>query len=191
MEEKILKSRLESLLFVAGKPVKFKKLATVLNMNDKGSMIELINSLNDNYQEGSRGIRIILKSDSAQMVSAPENAAIVQKLVTSELQEDLSKAALETLAIILYRGPISRAEIEVIRGVNCIYILRSLLIRGLITKKASEKDARMSVYEASLDLLKHLGVSSVKELPDYLELNQKIKFEEQKEQEKEQTKIEE
>jgi len=178
MDEKALKSRLESLLFVSGKPVSFRKLKNILNIKKSKEIVGILNAINNEYQENSRGLRILLKSDSAQLVTAPENAGFVQKLVTSELQEDLSKAALETLSIIAYRGPISRSDIEMIRGVNCIYILRSLLIRGLISKRAAKNDARMSVYEVSLDLLKHLGASSVNELPNYDELHKQIRFEE-------------
>lgn len=189
MDENKFKSRLESLLFVSGKPVKFIKLAGILKIEKKSKVVDLLNIINDEYKESSRGLRIVLKSDSAQLVSAPENAGYVQKLVTSELQAELSKAALETLSIITYRGPIARSEMEMIRGVNCIYILRSLLIRGLITKKSSSQDARLSVYEVSMDFLKHLGVSNVKELPDYEDLHQKIKLQEQDSEEKIQEKI--
>lgn len=189
MDENKLKSRLESLLFVSGKPVKFNKLAGILKIDKKSDVINYLNIINNGYKEGGKGFRIVLKSDSAQLASAPENAGYVQKLVTSELQAELSKAALETLSIITYRGPIARSEIEMIRGVNCIYILRSLLVRGLITKKSSDQDARLSVYEVSMDFLKHLGVSNVQELPDYKDLHQKIKLEEQNIEEKIQEKI--
>lgn len=189
MDENKFKSRLESLLFVSGKPVKFNKLAGILKIEKKSKVVDLLNIINDEYKESSRGLRVVFKSDSAQLVSAPENAGYVQKLVTSELQAELSKAALETLSIITYRGPIARSEMEMIRGVNCIYILRSLLIRGLITKKSSSRDARLSVYEVSMDFLKHLGVSNVKELPDYEDLHRKIELQEQDTEEKIQEKI--
>ncbi len=184
MDKNNLKSRLESLLFVSGKPIGYKKLAGILKIEKTQEVADLLNELNAEYQSNQRGFRIVFKSDSAQLASAPENADSVQKLVTSELQDDLSKAALETLAIIAYRGPISRSEIEMIRGVNCIYILRSLLIRGLITKKSSQEDLRLSVYEASMDLLKHLGLSSVKDMPNYDQLREQIKFEAPQEEEK-------
>lgn len=184
MDKNNLKSKLESLLFVSGKPIGYKKLAGILKIEKTQEVADLLNELNAEYQSNQRGFRIVFKSDSVQLASAPENAESVQKLVTSELQDELSKAALETLAIIAYRGPISRSEIEMIRGVNCIYILRSLLIRGLITKKSSQEDLRLSVYEASMDLLKHLGLSSVKDMPNYEQLSEQIKFEAPQEEEK-------
>jgi segregation and condensation protein B len=106
-----------------------------------------------------------------QMVSNAEYGEYVKKMVTEELQEDLSKVALETLAIIAYRGPIDRSSIEVIRGVNCVYILRNLLIRGLIEKAASSSDARKSVYQVSMNFMRHLGIESVKDLPQYDKLS--------------------
>lgn len=173
MSDNNLKSQIESLLFISGKPVKYQKLAKVLEAKAK-EVKETINELNEEYQSQKRGISMVIKRDSAQLVSAPVNAGFVQKLVTQELQGELSKAALETLTIILYRGPITRAEIEMIRGVNCIYILRNLLLRGLVNKKESKKDARVSEYEASFDFLKHLGMSKVEELPKYEELKEKV-----------------
>jgi len=173
MSDKKLKSQIESLLFISGKPVKYKKLADVLESKAK-EVKEAVNEINDEYKETGRGFGIAIKRDSAQLVSASENAGFVQKLVTRELQGELSKAALETLTIILYRGPITRAEAEMIRGVNCIYILRNLLLRGLINKKDSKKDARVSECEVSFDFLKHLGVSKVQDLPNYEDLKEKI-----------------
>lgn len=172
MTDNNLKSIIESLIFISGKPIKISKLARICKSNID-SVTNIVYSLSNEYKKNNRGIRILIKKDSVQMVSAPENANWTRKLITDELTEDLSPASLETLAIIAYRGPISRASIEAIRGVNCVYILRSLLIRGLIDKKRSEKDARMSIYEVSFDFLKHLGIENVKDLPNYEELNRK------------------
>jgi segregation and condensation protein B len=164
---------LESLIFTSGKPIKIKKLAEIVKLDDKTISDELI-SLNNEYKEEERGIMLVIKDEAVQMVSNSNYANYVKSLVTEDLQEDLSKIALETLSIIAYREPISRAEIELIRGVNCIYILRNLMIRGLIEKTKSETDSRRSIYQASFKLLRHLGVSSVKELPDYEKLSQEI-----------------
>ncbi len=164
---------LESLVFTSGKPIKIKKLAQITKMTDKEVKDEL-NDLNNGYKEEMRGIILIAKDDAVQMVSNPNYASFVKSLVTEDLQEDLSKIAQETLAIIAYRGPITRAEIELIRGVNCIYILRNLMIRGLIDKAKSEKDSRKSIYQVSFKFLRHLGISSCRELPDYETLSKEI-----------------
>lgn len=172
-----LKSILESLIFTSGKPIEIKKLAKFANVNEK-EVKESLEELSSDYKNQKRGLSLILQSNQVQMVSAPELSKFVKKVVIDELQEDLSKAALETLSIIAYRGPITRATIEAIRGVNCVYILRNLLIRGLITKAKSEKDARMSIYEVSFDFLRHLSISRVQDLPDYEKLHKEVKFEE-------------
>jgi segregation and condensation protein B len=167
------KSILESLIFIFGKPIKFKKLAQISGIKEQ-EVKELLDALNKEYAKQDRGIQFLFKNDLVQMVSNPKYGEFVKKLVTEELQEDLSQAALETLSIAAYRGPITRAEIEEIRGVNCIYILRSLLIRGLVEKTKSSEDARKTVYEVSFDFLRHLGVGSIKNLPNYNDLRQKI-----------------
>lgn len=172
-----LKSILESLLFTAGKPVEIRKLAKLTGAPESDILREL-NALSAEYKMQNRGIALVLQSNASQLVSAPTYGEFVKKMVTDELQDDLSRPAIETLSIIAYRGPISRAAIEVIRGVNCVYILRSLLIRGLITKVKSERDGRMSVYEVSFDFLRHLGVQDVRDLPNFEELSKEVGFDE-------------
>jgi segregation and condensation protein B len=172
-----LKSILESLIFTSGKPIEIKKLIKFANTSE-GEVKKTLEELATEYKNQNRGLTLILQSGQAQMVSSPQFSEFVKKAIIDELQEDLSKAALETLTIIAYRSPITRAAIEAIRGVNCVYILRNLLIRGLITKAKSEKDARMSIYEVSFDFLRHLGVAKVQDLPDYEKLHKEEKFEE-------------
>lgn len=172
-----LKSILEGLLFTAGKPVEIKKLAKLTNTSDQ-EITTALDALSAEYRAQNRGIALVLQSGSAQLVSAPACGEFVKKMVTDELQDDLSRAAIETLSIVAYRGPISRAAIEAIRGVNCVYILRSLLIRGLVTKTKSARDARMSVYEVSFDFLRHLGLQTTRDLPNFQELSKEVGFDE-------------
>jgi len=94
----------------------------------------------------------------------------VHKLVKNDLEEDLSRATLEVLAVVAYRGPISRAQIEEVRGVNCSFTLRNLLMRGLVERVENPNDSRSYLYKISFDFLKHLGLGNVKELPNYEEL---------------------
>ena len=105
--------------------------------------------------------------DKVQLVASPYSVEAVKKLVKSDFEEDLSQAALETLAIISYRGPISRAEIENLRGVNCSFILQSLAIRGLIEKKNNPENGRSYIYNVTFDFLKHLGLSRIEDLPNF------------------------
>lgn len=164
-----MKSILESMLFSIGEPISIEKLAKTL-LKNQGLIKKAIDELVEDYEKENRGLRIIKKGEKIQLVSSPENSQYIEKLIKDELQEDLTPASLEALAVIAYRGPITRAEIEEIRGVNCSYILRNLLIRGLIERKGLLEDARAYIYEISFDFLKKLGLSSIEELPEYKKL---------------------
>ncbi len=161
-----MNSIIESILFSVGEPISVEKIADTLN--EKQSLVkEAIEQLAKDYQDKGRGLRIIRKGEKIQLVTAPENSHYIEKMIKDEVQQDLTPAGLETLAIIAYRGPISRAEIEEIRGVNSSYILRNLLIRVLIDRKGHPEDSRAYVYEISFNFLRKLGLSSIKELPNY------------------------
>lgn len=164
-----MKSIIESILFSIGEPISIEKLAKTL-LKNQGLIKKAIDELVEDYEKENRGLRIIKKGEKIQLVSSPENSQYIEKLIKHELQEDLTPASLEALAVIAYRGPITRAEIEEIRGVNCSYILRNLLIRGLIERKGHLEDARAYIYEISFDFLKKLGLSSIEELPEYKKL---------------------
>jgi segregation and condensation protein B len=164
-----MKSILESILFSIGEPISIEKLVKTLSKN-QGLIKKAIDELVEDYEKENRGLRIIKKGEKIQLVSSPENSQYIEKLIKDELQEDLTPASLEALAIVAYRGPITRSEIEEIRGVNCSYILRNLLIRGLIERKGLLEDARAYIYEISFDFLKKLGLSSIEELPEYKKL---------------------
>ena len=170
-----LKSVLESLLFVSGEPLKLTKIAKICNVS-KSEISAGIDELNDDYKNSERGFAIIRKDDSVQLATNPENAQMVSQLVSGELGSELSKSALEVLSIVAYRGPITRVQIETIRGVNCSYVLRSLLIKGLIERKEIV-DIRGFLYEISFDFLKSLGLTSAKDLPDWEELSKNEKVE--------------
>ena len=104
-----------------------------------------------------------------------ESAEILKSIVNSEFDSELSKASLETLSIIIYKGATSRAEIDYIRGVNSSFILRNLLVRGLIEREAKRGEDKSYVYKPSLNLLEHLGVMSLEELPEYSSMSAKLK----------------
>ena len=163
------KNILESLLFVSGHPLSYKKLAEISGFSGE----EITNSLKElacEYEQNNRGLRLIFLDDKIQLVAAPESKEAVEKLIKSDLNEELTPAALETLAIIAYNGPASRAVIENLRGVNCGFILQNLAIRGLIEKKNNPSDGRSFVYSVSFDFLKQLGLSRLEDLPNYNEL---------------------
>ncbi|MFZ2188747.1 MAG: SMC-Scp complex subunit ScpB [Candidatus Moraniibacteriota bacterium] len=172
MDPEKLKSIIESILFVSGEPLGLTKLAKVADATE-AEVEAAISGLAEDYAKG-RGLRIIKIKDTIQMASNPDNAEFVAELVKSEIQENLSQAALEVLSIVAYRGPITRAEIEAIRGVNCSFTLRALLIRGLLDRTENIKDNRRYLYNISFDFLKKLGMDSVEKLPDWETLNKKI-----------------
>lgn len=166
MEPDKLKSIIESLLFISGEPVKIMKLAKIAGV-PKAEIENVIMVLSGEYESQGRGLRIIKKGDEIQLVSNPENSSFAEQLVKGELQESLTPAASEVLSIVAYRGPITRAGIEAIRGVNCTYTLRNLLLRGLVDREENPKDARSYVYKITFDFLKHLGIDDIKKLPEY------------------------
>jgi segregation and condensation protein B len=99
---------------------------------------------------------------------------VITKLRKQELEGSLGKAALETLSIVLYRGPISRTDIDYIRGVNSQFILRRLSIRGLIEKKQTESTRGGHLYTPTIELLTHLGITDVQNLPEYKKVQESL-----------------
>ena len=167
-----LKSIIESLLFVAGRPVSLKELtkATGANLDEiKSAVQELI------FEKENSGIVILEQNNSYLMTTGPANSRAVKDFLNAELREKLTDAAIETLAIVTYKQPITRAEIESIRGVNSQYTLRLLMMRGLIERAQSEKDARMGLYRTTHEFLQHIGLKHLKDLPDFEELTAKVK----------------
>ncbi len=163
-------SRVESLLFAAGHPIAVKRLAEILSPLSVSDIESLLKELASEYEKNDRGLRLVFLENKVQLVAAPKSVDIIKNLVKSDFEEDLSPAALETLAIIAYREPLSRAEIENLRGVNCSFILQSLAIRGLLERKNNPQDGRSYVYNITFDFLKHLGLSRLEDLPNYNEL---------------------
>lgn len=159
-------SKIEAILFASGEEMSIQKIQKTLGGDiTKEEILRTMEKLQEAYRE--KGIRIIMKDGNAQMVSAPEHATVIHALVKSHLSEELTPAALETLACIAYREPIAKQEIDELRGVNSIFSLRSLLMRGLIEKTKKGDDAHTEYYRATLDFLKKLGIEKTADLPDY------------------------
>ncbi len=166
MEQDNLKSIIESILFLSGEPVKTSKISKIAGVS-KAETENAILALQNDYALGKRGMIILKKEDEFQLATNPENAAYVDQLVKSEMQEALSRAALEVISIVAYRGPITRSEIEAIRGVNSSYTVRSLMLRGLMERIENPNDSRGYLYKISFDFLKKLGIDSIERLPDF------------------------
>ena len=157
---------IEAILFVYGEQMEIKRIAKLLTQ-DKAVIKELLKELEQQYLAESRGLKLIFSDDKVQLVTKSELASLLENFIKEEFKENLSPASLETLSIIVYLGPLSRAEIDYYRGVNSSFILRSLLIRGLIERYSDPKRANVYLYVSSFDLLKYLGVSKKEDLPDY------------------------
>ncbi len=169
-----LAAQIEALLFLSTRPVSFKKLAKMLDQSAEeieNGLRELSESRN---VEGS-GIHLILANGAAELATNPAFSDIVLGMRKEETTADLTRPQLETLTIIAYRGPITRADIEYIRGVNCTVILRNLLMRGLVIEK-EDSHRILPVYTLSTEMLRHLGIHSLEELPDYQELHTHAKI---------------
>lgn len=160
-----LDSKLEALLFWKGEPMAEKKIAAALGCTTE-QLAEASAALEANL--ATRGLRLMRHEGELELRTAPEASDFITALTKEELMRDLGKAGLETLSIILYKGPIKRSEIDYIRGVNSSFIVRNLLVRGLVERIAEkDTDKRGFLYAPTLDLLAHLGVSKREDLPDY------------------------
>jgi len=172
-----LKSKIESLLFISNFAFTVKKLSDLTGQK-QDAIHEAIEELIEEYKiRKDSGISIFKAGEKIQMVSTAENSETVQKFIKDETTGELTPASLESLTIISYRSPITKAELEKIRGVNCSVILRNLLIRGLIEMKKDKKKME-NTYSLTLDFLKYLGISHATDLPNYEKLNSEQKLEE-------------
>jgi segregation and condensation protein B len=161
----MLSANIESILFIAARPMNVKKLAEICGVS-KEDILKSLEELTEFYNKGERGVRIMHHGNDVQMTTAPDMAKMVQEFIKDETTGELTKPSLEALTIIAYRGPITKPELEQIRGVNCSLILRNLMMRGLV-EMIGEPGEPQTTYRVTMDFLRFLGVSGVEELPDY------------------------
>ncbi len=160
--------KIEAYLFWKGEPITIKNLCKVLDVDVE--MIEQgLTILNENLNQDS-GVVMIRYDDMVTLGTHPDVNEFIENMIKDDLQKDLGKSALETLAIILYQGPVKRSDIDYVRGVNSQFILRNLLIRGLVTRVDDPSDERAFLYRPSLELLAFLGITDIKQLPDFDEV---------------------
>ena len=159
-----VKAMVESLLFVADEPVQPHKLATILDAGVEEVQAALT-ELAQEYEQ-QRGIRLQFTRGRVQMVTAPESTEIIRRYLGLELDGRLSPAALETLAIVAYRQPVTRAQVEAIRGVNADSVIRTLINRGLIEELGRlDQAGRPIIYGTSFEFLQQFGLASLEQLP--------------------------
>ncbi len=160
-----ISARIEALMFYKGEPVSMRFLAGALKVSED-EVCTAVGVLEETLRNSRRGIVVLRNGDEVMLGTAPMMGSVIEGLLKEELSKDLGKAGLETLAIVLYRGPITRSEVNYLRGVNSNYILRSLMVRGLI-EKVEDSTARSTTYRPTFELLSYMGVSKVEDLPEY------------------------
>jgi segregation and condensation protein B len=160
-----LRSVIESLLFIAGRPLDFGELRRLLLVEER-RLREATRALATDYEAQGRGLRVQLLENTAQLVSAPENARFVAALLGLPTQVKLTTAALETLAVVAYRQPITRSQIEFIRGVNSDRALASLLQHGLVIEVGrASAVGRPALFGTTPEFLQQFGLTSLDALP--------------------------
>lgn len=164
--EKLL-AGLEALLFAYGEALTAKSAAKLLGSTTEEAERGLKDFKKMLDADAARGLTLLTVGDEYQLATKPEFGALIETLVKSEVQESLTPAAQETLAIVAYAGPVGRAEIDYVRGVNSGFILRSLSLRGLVSRSEDPHRANAYRYTISADCMKHLGVTDLADLPEY------------------------
>lgn len=164
-----LKSKIESILFISIRPLSSAKIAELVG-GEKEEVKKELDNLFAEYNQKDKGMNLQKIGSNYQMVSNAENGKLISEFLKEEVTGELTPASLETLTVVAYRGPITKTELEMIRGVNCSIILRNLMIRGLI-EEIEDKKNMVQKYQITFDFLKHLGISEPAQLPDYDKLN--------------------
>ena len=167
-----LEQKLEAILFYKAGPMKKSELFDSFSI-DADELEAALLKLQERLSAG--GTTLIMTEDTVELATRPELDELIEELRKDEMRRDIGKAGAETLAIVLYNAPVSRSDIERIRGVNSSYILRNLEIRGLIEKAMA---GRKSEFRPTTALLRHLGVGGKTELKDFADImNALEKFE--------------
>lgn len=156
---------IESLLFVADKPVEVSQIARTLSLNVE-TVEASLRRLADAYQHNGRGLRLQEQQNRWRLVTMPEAASAVEAFLNLDMTTRLSTPALETLSVIAYRQPVTRPQIEAVRGVDCGAVLRSLIQRGLVEEVGRlESVGRPILYSVSEQFMHHFGLLSMRDLP--------------------------
>jgi segregation and condensation protein B len=165
LADKQLGSAIESLLFVSGRPLERSELRKLLNINEE-QLLRALQILEYDLLSQERGIRLQRLSEQVQLVTAPENARYIAALLGLPMTAKLTSAAMETLAVIAYRQPMTRSQIEAIRGVNSDRALASLLQHGLVAEVGrAQTVGRPALFATTSDFLQQFGLTALEELP--------------------------
>ncbi|MDD6190426.1 MAG: SMC-Scp complex subunit ScpB [Firmicutes bacterium] len=166
MKKQRIKSAIESMMFVWGQPLDVKDVANIFN-EDKMEIYSLCKELQEEYEQEGRGIVIREVNKSFQFVTRKENIDYIERLCTPVKKKKLSQSALETLAIVAYRQPVTKGEIESIRGIRCDRVIDGLMEKGLVADVGrADTVGRPILYGTTDEFLKQFGFTSLKELPE-------------------------
>ena len=171
---KTIKSVLESMMFVWGEPLGIKEAADVFDI-DKKEVYELFKELQAEYEQEGRGIIIREVNKAFQFVTREENAEFVERLCTPVKTRRLSQAALEVLAIVAYKQPVTKGEIEAVRGIKCDRVMEGLMAKDLVEAVGrSNAIGRPVLYGTTDTFLKNFGFTSIKDLPEIEDIDSAI-----------------
>lgn len=157
--------KIEALLFVAGEAVPMKDISQITGL-DAAALQTALQELRSSLE--GHGLSLVESAEGVQLVTAPEVGPFLKQFLADD-GSHLSRAAAETLALIAYRGPISRYDVDAIRGVDCRRIISQLVYRGLVRKES--KEGRAVMYDISDEFFMHMGVTSREQLPRFAELH--------------------
>lgn len=165
-----LVQKLHALLFLSGSPIKADRLAKLTNVTSK-DVSEALEELKTFLASSGLIIRTI--DEGVQIVTSPDVAELTERFNKESFETNLSRTALESLTIIMYKGPITRPAIDYIRGMNSQYALQALLVRGIIERKDNPKDARSYLYSVSPKFCDYVGLIDSSKLPEFDDLHKR------------------
>ncbi|RKU34862.1 SMC-Scp complex subunit ScpB [Candidatus Poribacteria bacterium] len=171
MSEQALKSVLEAILFAASEPISLKQFQAVLSGLDVRIIRKVLDTLRDDYQEMERSFHLAEIANGYQICTRPQYSAWIQKFYTQQVRVTLSPPALETLAIVAYKQPVTRADVAAIRGVNSDSVLNSLIEKGLVSI-AGRKAGRSLLFSTTDEFLQQFGLKDASELPSLDEIDE-------------------
>ena len=162
---------LEAILFAASEPISMEQFQAVLPALNKRAIRTELDELRQDYQEMGRSFRLVEIANGYQICTCPEYAAWIQKFYTRQVRVKLSPSALETLAIVAYKQPVTRTDVAALRGVNSDSVLNSLVEKGLV-RIAGRKDGRSLLFSTTDEFLQQFGLKDASELPSLEEIDE-------------------
>ena len=160
-----LRASLEAILLVADEPVPVVVLAQVLE-RPRNEVSTVLNDLAEEYRSGGRGFDLREIAGGWRFYTREDCAPLVERFVSDGQEVRLTQAALETLAVVAYRQPVSRARVSAVRGVNCDSVMRTLVLRGLAEETGTDAETGAILYRTTGYFLERLGLASLEDLPD-------------------------